>query len=136
MEPKCSKPRQNVPSEPAEFLLKSLDAIDEGTVQTHFWLNLLLNVFILAKYTKCIFFVIELMSGNAEGSLKKAEEVMKIVYDWSEKDVPNKKEVLGSLHSCAGNALMDLGDMDKALVHHQKDLELAKQWLEFKLITQ
>uniref|UniRef100_A0A3Q3XKD6 Outer dynein arm-docking complex subunit 4 n=1 Tax=Mola mola TaxID=94237 RepID=A0A3Q3XKD6_MOLML len=96
MEPKCSKPRQNAPSEPAEFLLKSLDAIDES------------------------------MSGNAEGSLKKAEEVMKIVHDWSEKDVPNKKEVLGSLHS---NALMDLGDMDKALVHHQKDLELAKQKL-------
>lgn len=26
-----------------------------------------------------------------------------------------------------GNALMDLGDMDKALHHHEKDLELAKK---------
>lgn len=75
----------------------------------------------------CLSFA-ELTSGNAEGSLKKADEVMKIVQGWSEKEVPNKKEVLGSLHSCIGNALIDLGDMDKALEHHQKDLELAKQW--------
>ncbi|TDH03170.1 hypothetical protein EPR50_G00160220 [Perca flavescens] len=85
-------------SDPAQFLLKSLDDIDA-----------------------------ELTSGNAEGSLKKAEEVMKIVQGWSEKEVPNKKEVLGSLHSCIGNAFIDLGDLGKALDHHQKDLEFAKQ---------
>ncbi|XP_054464136.1 outer dynein arm-docking complex subunit 4 [Anoplopoma fimbria] len=95
---KCSKPRHGAPSEPAQFLLKSLEDIDA-----------------------------ELTSGNAEGSLKKAEDVMKIVQGWSEREVPNKKELLGSLHSCIGNALMDLGDMDKALDHHQKDLELAEQ---------
>ncbi|XP_039971499.1 outer dynein arm-docking complex subunit 4 isoform X2 [Xiphias gladius] len=98
MQQKCSKPRLSAPSEPAQFLLKSLDDIDA-----------------------------ELTSGNAEGSLKKAKEVMKTVQGWSVKDVPNKKEVLGSLHSCIGNALIDLGDMDKAIDHHQKDLELAKQ---------
>ena len=32
----------------------------------------------------------------------------------------------------ACNALFDLGDMDKALEHHQRDLELAKQWWEFE----
>ncbi|XP_041824393.1 outer dynein arm-docking complex subunit 4 isoform X2 [Melanotaenia boesemani] len=85
-------------SEPAQFLLRSFDDIDA-----------------------------ELTSGNAEGSVKKAEEVMKIVQRWSEKEVPNKKELLGNLHSCIGNALFDLGDMDKALEHHQKDLDLAKQ---------
>lgn len=53
---------------------------------------------------------------------------MKTVQAWPEKEAPNKKEVLGSLHSCIGNALMDLGEMEKALEHHQKDLELAKQW--------
>ncbi|XP_041813827.1 outer dynein arm-docking complex subunit 4 [Chelmon rostratus] len=98
MQQKCSKPHHSAPSEPAHFLLKSLEDIDA-----------------------------ELTSGNAEDSLKKAEEVMKIVQRWSEKEVPDKKEVLGSLHSCIGNALIDLGDMDKALGHHQKDLELAKQ---------
>uniref|UniRef100_A0A8D3A4E8 Outer dynein arm-docking complex subunit 4 n=1 Tax=Scophthalmus maximus TaxID=52904 RepID=A0A8D3A4E8_SCOMX len=94
---KCSKPRSSAPCERANFLLKSLDEIDA-----------------------------ELTSGNPEGSLKKAEEVMEMVQRWSEKEVPNKQEVLGSLHSCIGNALINLGDMDKALVHHQKDLELAK----------
>ncbi|KAM9746301.1 outer dynein arm-docking complex subunit 4 [Menidia menidia] len=84
--------------EPAQFLLKSLDDIDA-----------------------------DLTSGNAEGSLRKAEEVMKRVQRWSEREVPNKKELLGSLHSCIGNALFDLGHMDKALEHHQKDLEIAKQ---------
>uniref|UniRef100_A0A8C9Y794 Outer dynein arm-docking complex subunit 4 n=1 Tax=Sander lucioperca TaxID=283035 RepID=A0A8C9Y794_SANLU len=92
------KPLPSTPSDPAHFLLKSLDDIDA-----------------------------ELTSGNAEGSLKKAEDVMKIVQGWSEKEVPNKKEVLGSLHSCIGNAFIDLGDLGKALDHHQKDLEFAKQ---------
>ncbi|XP_038560615.1 tetratricopeptide repeat protein 25 [Micropterus salmoides] len=95
---KCSKPRHSAPSEPAQFLLKSLDDIDA-----------------------------ELTSGNAEGSLKKAEQVMKIVQEWSEKEVPDKREVLGSLHSCIGNALIELGDIGKALDHHQKDLELAQE---------
>ncbi|KAG7504724.1 tetratricopeptide repeat protein 25 [Solea senegalensis] len=92
------KSRSSAASDPAHFLMKSLDDIDA-----------------------------ELTSGNAEGSLKKAQDVMKMVQRWSEKDVPDKKEVLGSLHSCIGNALMDLGEMDKALDHHEKDLELAKQ---------
>lgn len=68
------------------------------------------------------------MSGNPQGSLQKAEEVLKMVQKWSEREVPHKKEVLGNLHSCIGNALIILGDMDKALQHHKKDLELAKEW--------
>lgn len=59
-----------------------------------------------------------------------------MVQDCSEKEVPNKKEVLGNLHSCIGKALIDLGDVDKALDHHQKDLKLAKQWYEFEEMTQ
>ncbi|XP_026180953.1 outer dynein arm-docking complex subunit 4 [Mastacembelus armatus] len=98
MQQKCIKNRYSSPSDPAEFLLKSLNEIDT-----------------------------ELTSGNAERSLKKAEEVMKIVQKWSEREVPNKKEVLGNLYSCIGNALIELGDMDNALNHHQKDLEMAKQ---------
>ncbi|XP_059204393.1 outer dynein arm-docking complex subunit 4 [Centropristis striata] len=97
-EPKLKQQKCRVLSGHALFLLKSLEDIDS-----------------------------ELISGNAEGSLKKAKEVMKIVQGWSEKEAPHKKEVLGNLHSCIGNALIDLGDMDKALKHHQKDLELAKQ---------
>ncbi|XP_026888967.2 tetratricopeptide repeat protein 25 isoform X1 [Electrophorus electricus] len=73
-----------------------------------------------------------LNAGNAESSLKKAREVLKNVQGWSEDVLPNRTEVLGHLYSCLGNtamgnALMDLGDMDKALDNHLKDLELAKQ---------
>ncbi|XP_041634188.1 outer dynein arm-docking complex subunit 4 [Cheilinus undulatus] len=93
---KSTKPHRSPSYDLVPFLLKSLDEIDA-----------------------------ELTSGNAEGSLKKAVEVMNIVQGWSEKDMPDKKEVMGSLHSCIGNALFDLGDLDKALEHHQKDLELA-----------
>ncbi|XP_062302088.1 outer dynein arm-docking complex subunit 4-like isoform X2 [Osmerus eperlanus] len=95
---KWNKSRQNPPSDPSRFVLKSLEEIDTA-----------------------------LSAGNAEGSLKKAREVLKTVQFWSEETVPNKKEVLGNLHSCIGNALLDLGHMDKALHSHQKDLELAKQ---------
>ena len=35
---------------------------------------------------------------------------------------------------CSGNALMDLGDMDKALDYHLKDLELAQQGYVFKMV--
>ncbi|XP_040047921.2 outer dynein arm-docking complex subunit 4 [Gasterosteus aculeatus] len=93
-----SKRRKDAPLEPAPLLLESLDNIDAA-----------------------------LTCGNTEGGLKKAQELMKTVQGWSEKEVPNKKEVLANLHSCIGNALMDLGDMDKAIQHHQKDLELAKE---------
>ncbi|XP_056870236.1 outer dynein arm-docking complex subunit 4 [Takifugu flavidus] len=91
-----SSPR--MPAEPAEFLLKSLEDIDE-----------------------------ELTSGNAKSGLKKAEEVLKTVQGWSEKEFPNKKEVLGNLHGCIGNAWIELGKMDRALEHHHKGLELAEQ---------
>ncbi|XP_026233420.1 tetratricopeptide repeat protein 25 [Anabas testudineus] len=93
-----SKSHHTAPPDPAQFLLKALKDINA-----------------------------ELTSGNAKCSLKKAEEVMKMVQGWSDKDISNKKEIIGNLHSCIGNALIDLGNMDKALEHHQKDLELAKQ---------
>ncbi|XP_070704436.1 outer dynein arm-docking complex subunit 4 isoform X1 [Pempheris klunzingeri] len=95
---RSGNPRRGAPPEPVQFLLTSLDDIDA-----------------------------ELTSGNAEASLKKAEGVMKVVRGWSEREVPNKRELLGSLHSCIGNALMELGDMDRALEHHHKDLELAEE---------
>lgn len=53
---------------------------------------------------------------------------MKTIVGCSEKDMPNKKVLLGRLHNCVGNAFLEMGDVDKALEHHQKDLELAMQW--------
>lgn len=80
------------------------------------------------KILNCVFFNVELTSGNAKGGLKRAEEVLRTVQGWSEKDFPNKKEVLGNLHGCIGNAWMELENMDRALEHHHKGLELAEQW--------
>ncbi|XP_034150814.1 tetratricopeptide repeat protein 25 isoform X2 [Esox lucius] len=96
---KWNKSRQNPPFDPTRFVLKNLEEIDAA-----------------------------LTVGDAEGSLKKAQEVLKSVQGWSEDVVPNKKEVLGNLHSCIGNALIDLGEMNKALDNHQKDLDLARQY--------
>ncbi|XP_065137042.1 outer dynein arm-docking complex subunit 4 isoform X2 [Paramisgurnus dabryanus] len=66
-------------------------------------------------------------AGNVDSSLKMAHELMKAVHTMSDKVLLNKKEVLGNLHSCIGNALMDIGKMEKALYHHKKELEFAKQ---------
>lgn len=67
-------------------------------------------------------------SGSAKCSLKKAEDLIKTVQRYSKKVCPIKEEMMCFLHSCIGNASFDLGDVDKALEHHYKDLELAKQW--------
>ena len=66
-----------------------------------------------------------LTSGNLEWSLKEARHVMRTVQGWPEEDLPNRNEVLANLHSCIGNALMDLGKMDQALTQYQKSLQLA-----------
>ncbi|XP_054616693.1 outer dynein arm-docking complex subunit 4 [Dunckerocampus dactyliophorus] len=91
--------RPRAPSQPAHFLLKSLEDINA-----------------------------DLASGKTKRGLKKARAVLQTVQGWSEKVVPDKDEVLGSLHSCMGNALADLGETEKALEHHQKDLDLAEKW--------
>ncbi|KAF7227408.1 outer dynein arm-docking complex subunit 4 isoform X1 [Nothobranchius furzeri] len=86
------------PSEQAQFVLKSLNEIDN-----------------------------ELTRGNAEASLKKAKRAMSVVQTWTTEDIPNKYELLGSLHSYIGRAFFILGDMDEALEHHRTDLQLAER---------
>lgn len=68
-----------------------------------------------------------LTSGSAEGSLQKAEKVLKKVLEWNKEDVPNKDELVGNLYSCMGNAQIELGQMVAALQSHRKDLEIAKE---------
>ncbi|XP_049558575.1 outer dynein arm-docking complex subunit 4 isoform X2 [Orcinus orca] len=69
-----------------------------------------------------------LTSGSAEGSLQKAEKVLKKVLEWNKEEVTNKDELVGNLHSCIGNAQMELGQMVAALQSHRKDLEIAKEY--------
>ncbi|XP_030206192.1 outer dynein arm-docking complex subunit 4 isoform X2 [Gadus morhua] len=103
MQEKWSKGRlHSSPSDPTQYVLKSLEEIDGA-----------------------------LTSGNLEWSLKEARHVMRTVQGWPEEDLPNRNEVLANLHSCIGNALMDLGKMDQALTQYQKSLQLAiHRWEE------
>ncbi|CAK6438153.1 unnamed protein product [Pipistrellus nathusii] len=87
------------PSQTARYILKSLEDID-----------------------------MLLTSGSAEGSLQKAEKVLKKVLEWNKEEVPNKDELVGNLYSCMGNAQIELGQMVAALQSHRKDLEIAKEY--------
>ncbi|XP_039112704.1 tetratricopeptide repeat protein 25 [Hyaena hyaena] len=99
MQEKWLRDRRRRPSQTAHYILKSLEDID-----------------------------MLLSSGSAEGSLQKAEKVLKKVLEWNKEDVPNKDELLGNLYSCIGNAQIELGQMVTALQNHRKDLEIAKEY--------
>ncbi|XP_003642871.3 outer dynein arm-docking complex subunit 4 [Gallus gallus] len=69
-----------------------------------------------------------LLTGDCpKESCKKAERVLKTIEGWSEDEVPNKKELIGNLHSCIGNAQFEMGRMEAALKSHKMDLEFARQ---------
>jgi len=65
--------------------------------------------------------------GNAEESLMQAEQVMKKVQSLSNEDLPNRLEFVASLHSCIGNAQLELGEAEEALAHHLQDLKIAEE---------
>ncbi|XP_070250862.1 outer dynein arm-docking complex subunit 4 [Myotis yumanensis] len=99
MQEKWLRNRKRRPSQTARYILKSLEDID-----------------------------MLLTSGSAEGSLQKAEKVLKKVLEWNKEEVPNKDELLGNLYSCIGNAQIELGQMVAALQSHRRDLEIAKEY--------
>ena len=84
--------------DPAEFVVRSLDEIDQ-----------------------------KLSDGDEKGSLKQAENTLRQVKSMNEKAIPNKQEVIANLHSCIGNALLEMDDPGKALENHKKDLSISKK---------
>ncbi|PKU29141.1 tetratricopeptide repeat protein hypothetical protein [Limosa lapponica baueri] len=69
-----------------------------------------------------------LLTGDApEESCKKAERVLKTIQGWSDKEVPNKNELIGNLYSCIGNAQLEMGRLQAALQSHKMDLECARR---------
>ncbi|NXY21236.1 TTC25 protein, partial [Atrichornis clamosus] len=68
-----------------------------------------------------------LARGSAEESCRKAERVLKKIQGWGEDEVPNKHELIGNLHSCIGNAQLEMGQMEAALCSHKMDLDCARQ---------
>ncbi|NXG76216.1 TTC25 protein, partial [Baryphthengus martii] len=69
-----------------------------------------------------------LLSGSSpEESCKKAKRLLQKIQEWSDEEVPNKNELIGSLHSCVGNAQLEMGRVEAALQSHRMDLEFARQ---------
>ncbi|XP_054657376.1 outer dynein arm-docking complex subunit 4 [Grus americana] len=69
-----------------------------------------------------------LLTGDCpEESCKKAQRVLKRIQGWSDDEVPNKNELIGNLHSCIGNAQLEMGQVEAALQSHKMDLEFARQ---------
>ena len=66
-------------------------------------------------------------SGEAESSLHKAQKLMRTVLELTDSDLPSKPEFIASLHSCMGNAYLEMGEPEKALEHHLKDLKIAEE---------
>ena len=52
---------------------------------------------------------------------------MKKVQSFLNEDLPNKLELVASLHSCIGNAQLELGEAEEALAHHMQDLKIAEE---------
>ena len=92
-----NKPKPKT-EDPADFVVRSLDEIDQ-----------------------------KLSDGDDEGSLKQAENTLRQVKAIDDKAIPNKQEVIANLHSCIGNALLEMDNPAKALENHKKDLNISKK---------
>lgn len=67
------------------------------------------------------------MEGKYSESMKRAQRCLTTVNGFTEDIVPNKMEVIANLHSCIGNAYLDLGSYDKAQEQHQIDYNLGEE---------
>ncbi|XP_072417316.1 outer dynein arm-docking complex subunit 4 isoform X2 [Chiloscyllium punctatum] len=69
-----------------------------------------------------------LADGYPEECKTKAMELVQIVKEWSQREVPNKAEFLGNLYNVIGLAQVELGEFEDALTSHQKDLQIARKF--------
>ena len=65
--------------------------------------------------------------GDAEGCLQRAQQLMRTVQDLSTADLPSKPELVANIHSCMGNAYLEMGEADLALEQHLSDLKIAEE---------
>ena len=68
-----------------------------------------------------------LADNRPRDALRQAQKVLRNVESWSKDDVPEKQDFIANLHSCLGNAYLDLGKMPDAEQNHQKDLSLSRE---------
>ena len=65
--------------------------------------------------------------GDAETSLQKAQQLMKTVQELSPEDLPSKMEFVANVHSCMGNAYLEMGEAEQALEQHLNDLKITEE---------
>ena len=75
----------------------------------------------------CPLTFIALTNGEAAESLKHAKRLLKTTKKLTVREIHNKQELLAHIHSCIGNAQLELGEAEFALRHHLKDLEIAEE---------
>ncbi|GAB1600111.1 tetratricopeptide repeat protein 25-like isoform X1, partial [Argonauta hians] len=68
-----------------------------------------------------------LLQGNFKKALEKAKDTLKIAEACSISKVPEKNLFIANLHSCIGNAYMELGKFQLAESHHLKDQTLSEE---------
>ncbi len=98
----------------SKFILKSLEDIDNGQ-----YMN---------RYRNCYYYIvycIAMFVGNASQSLLLSEQAMNTVKSLSEDNLPNKLQYIATLHSCIGNAHLELGNTAEALKHFRQDMEIT-----------
>lgn len=69
----------------------------------------------------------ELLRGNFRKALEKAKKTLKTAENSSEAKVPEKFLFIANLHSCLGNAFMELEDFESAELHHNKDFTISEE---------
>ena len=79
----------------------------------------------------CVCLCAALANGDAESSLQQAQKVMKLVQELGDSELLSKLELVASLHSCIGNAYLEMGEAEKALHHHLQDLKTAEDKYDF-----
>ncbi|XP_045209330.1 outer dynein arm-docking complex subunit 4-like isoform X2 [Mercenaria mercenaria] len=82
---------------PNDYIIKELERIDQAQVE-----------------------------GRYQEALKRSQKCLSTVQGFTEDDVPNKVEVIANIHSCIGNAHLEMGAYEKALDSHQTDLNLGE----------
>ncbi|CAI9720042.1 repeat 25-like isoform X1 [Octopus vulgaris] len=68
-----------------------------------------------------------LLQGNFRKALEKARGTLKIVEACPSNKVPEKNLFIANLHSCIGNAFMELGEFQLAENHHIKDQSISEE---------
>jgi len=68
-----------------------------------------------------------LTKGDVEKTLRIGLKLLKTVENSTEDELSNKVEVMATIHSCIGNAYLEMDVIPKSLKHHQIDLQLSRQ---------